>query len=108
MELKVPAVCPDPQSSVQQAHGVSTNQGSVNLAGRDVHQHTHYHIPSQKPTIDMEEVLRLVPNLRKIHLDILSKATPGTAIWIFKTGYWLLWLKVNGGLKILWGTGIRG
>ena len=53
------------------------------------------------------DVLRLIPNLRKIHLDVLSKATPGTAVWILKTKNFLLWLDPDGNLKILWGTGIR-
>ena len=56
---------------------------------------------------NIEDVLRLIPNLRKIHRDVLAKATPGTAIWILRTNYFLLWLDPNGNLKILWGTGIR-
>lgn len=58
-------------------------------------------------SIDLGEVLRLVPNLRRIHLDVLSKATFGTCVWILKTHYFILWLDLNGDLKILWGTGIR-
>ncbi|KAH6884376.1 hypothetical protein BKA70DRAFT_1084358, partial [Coprinopsis sp. MPI-PUGE-AT-0042] len=47
-------------------------------------------------------------NLRAIHLDILSKATPGTGVWLLKTNKFILWLDPNGDLKILWGTGIPG
>ena len=90
----------------QQAHGISTNHGSVVVAGGGVTIQTNYHgTPHQLASI--VEVLRLVPNLRKIHLDVLSKATPGTAIWILRTDYFLLWLDPEGALKILWGTGIR-
>ena len=93
--------------TVQQAHGIALEQGSsFVLAGGNVKVDNHYHgLPPQ--TITVVEVLRLVPNLRRIHLDVLSKATPGTAIWILKTDYFLLWVDVNGGLKVLWGTGIR-
>ena len=97
---------PFPSPNVQQIHGVTTNQGNVVLAGGNVNLHTHYHGQAQQ-TVNIVEVLRLVPNLRGIHLDILSKATPGTAIWILKTDYFLLWLDSNGILKVLWGTGIR-
>ncbi|KAH6909872.1 hypothetical protein BKA70DRAFT_1041891, partial [Coprinopsis sp. MPI-PUGE-AT-0042] len=47
-------------------------------------------------------------NLRKIHMDILSKATPGTGVWWLKTAKFLIWLEANGDIKILWGTGIPG
>ncbi|KAH6873701.1 hypothetical protein BKA70DRAFT_1028051, partial [Coprinopsis sp. MPI-PUGE-AT-0042] len=47
-------------------------------------------------------------NLRIIHLDILSKATPGTGVWLLKTDKFIIWLDPNGDLKILWGTGIPG
>lgn len=95
-------------SGIQQAHGISVAHGSLVQAGGSVSLHTynHYHGPFQQ-AIDILGALLLVPNLRKIHLDTLSKVTPGTAIWIFKTDYWLLWLNLNGSLKILWGTGIR-
>ena len=92
----------------QQAQGISVAHGSVVQAGGNVglHTHHHYHGPSQQAT-DILNALLSVPNLRKIHLDVLSKATPGTVIWIFKTDYWFLWLDLNGKFKILWGTGIR-
>ncbi|KAH6870872.1 hypothetical protein BKA70DRAFT_1069663, partial [Coprinopsis sp. MPI-PUGE-AT-0042] len=47
-------------------------------------------------------------NLRTIHLDILSKATPGTGVWLLKTDKFIIWLDPNGDLKILWGIGIPG
>lgn len=102
VESSIPALT----SATQQAHGISVAHGSFVQAGGNVNLHTHYHGVPQQP-IAILEALRLVPNLRKIHLDVLSKATPGTAIWIFKTDYWFLWLDPNGSLQILWGTGIR-
>ena len=97
-------------SSSQRAHNISTNNGSVFLAGGNVTVQNQYfdnHQQSKPRTIDMAEVLRMVSNLRKVYLDILSKATPGTAIWILKTDYFSLWLDPNGDLKVLWGSGIR-
>ena len=91
---------------VQQVHGITANHGNVVVAGRDV-TNNHYYGQPEPPMDSIEDVLRLIPNLRRIHLDVLSKATPGTAVWIIRTKYFLLWLDPNGNLKILWGTGIR-
>ena len=103
-ESSIPALASGTQQ--QQAQGISVAQGNFVQAGGNVSFNTHYHgVPQQ--AINILEVLRLVPNLRQIHKDVLFKATSGTAIWIFKTDYWLLWLDPNGNLKILWGTGIR-
>ncbi|KAH6909913.1 ankyrin repeat-containing domain protein, partial [Coprinopsis sp. MPI-PUGE-AT-0042] len=52
--------------------------------------------------------LGAVRNLRKIHLDIVSKITPGTGVWLLKNDRFIIWLDLNGDLKILWGTGIPG
>lgn len=93
-------------SLVQQANNLSAINGNVVVAGGNVTIHNHYYANPQQ-AISIVEVLRLVPNLRKIHLDVLSKATPGTAVWILQTEYFLLWLDPNGDLKVLWGTGIR-
>ena len=93
-------------SVVQQVHGITVGKGNFVLAGGNINIETHYHGQPQQ-VISIADVLRLVPNLRGIHLDVLSKATPGTALWIVKTDFFLLWLDPNGTLKILWGTGIR-
>ncbi|KAH6884371.1 hypothetical protein BKA70DRAFT_140498 [Coprinopsis sp. MPI-PUGE-AT-0042] len=87
-------------------HGITINQGDLTLAGRDVIIQNHYH--SYPDKVDISAVLGAIGNLRNIHLDILSKATPGTGVWLFKTDYFLIWLDLNGDLKILWGTGIPG
>ena len=68
--------------------------------------HKHYY-GARPDSIDIVSALRAVRNLRKVYLDILSKATPGTGIWLFKIDQWLLWLDANGKINILWGTGIR-
>ncbi|KAH6909892.1 hypothetical protein BKA70DRAFT_1148462, partial [Coprinopsis sp. MPI-PUGE-AT-0042] len=93
-------------SSIQQAHGVMANHGDVNLAGRDIHVHKHYHSYSDR--VDITTVLDTIRNLRKVHLDVLSKVTPGTGAWLFKADKFLVWLDPNGNLKVLWGTGIPG
>ncbi|KAH6909889.1 hypothetical protein BKA70DRAFT_178830 [Coprinopsis sp. MPI-PUGE-AT-0042] len=92
--------------SMPQAHGVTTHQGDVNLAGRDVHVHKHYHSYSDR--VDISAILDTVRNLRKVHLDVLAKVTPGTGVWLLETDKFLIWVDPDGNLKILWGTGIPG
>ncbi|KAH6909816.1 hypothetical protein BKA70DRAFT_176890 [Coprinopsis sp. MPI-PUGE-AT-0042] len=89
------------------AHGLYVTNGNLNLAGRDVSIYNHYHGYTR---VDMSilDALHLVRNLRKVHLDVLSKATPGTGTWLFKTDIFILWLDPCGSFKILWGTGIPG
>lgn len=91
--------------AMPQAHGATTNQGDLNLAGRDVHVHKHYH--SYPDQVDITAVLGAIRNMRVVHSDNLSKATPGTGVWLFKTERFLMWVDLNGHLKILRGTGIR-
>ncbi|KAH6870878.1 hypothetical protein BKA70DRAFT_365676 [Coprinopsis sp. MPI-PUGE-AT-0042] len=88
------------------AQGITTHQGDFNQAGRDVIIQKHYH--SYPDRVDISAVLGAARNLRIIHLDILSKATPGTGVWLLKTDKFIIWLDPNGDLKILWGTGIPG
>lgn len=96
----------DTAAMVQQAHGITTNQGDVVLAGGSVNIYHGYLSPSTG--LDILSALRLVRNLRRIHLDILSRATPGTGVWFLKTDKYLIWLDLHGNVKILWGTGIPG
>lgn len=93
-------------ATVLQAHGVTTNNGHVVLAGGNVNIQQFYNLLPET-RVDIASILRLVNNLRNIHLDVLSKATPGTGIWLLKTDKFSVWLDPNGDLKILWGTGIR-
>lgn len=89
-----------------QAIGVSVTNGNFNFAGRDVVVHNHYHtyLPIAP---DLASALRMVRNFRKIHLDVLAKATQGTGVWLLKHEKFLIWLSPNGDLKVIWGTGIR-
>ncbi|KAH6873705.1 ankyrin repeat-containing domain protein [Coprinopsis sp. MPI-PUGE-AT-0042] len=89
-----------------QAHGITTNQGDFNLAGRDITIQNYYRAYPDR--VDISAVLGAIRNLRTIHLDILSRATPGTGTWLLKTDKFIIWLDPNGDLKILWGTGIPG
>ncbi|KAH6910976.1 hypothetical protein BKA70DRAFT_1100005, partial [Coprinopsis sp. MPI-PUGE-AT-0042] len=77
-----------------------------NLAGRDVNVYKLY--PNNHgDRVDITALLGAIRNLRTIHQDILSKATPGTGLWFFKTRKYLIWVDLNGHIRILWGTGIR-
>ncbi|KAH6912028.1 hypothetical protein BKA70DRAFT_1098331, partial [Coprinopsis sp. MPI-PUGE-AT-0042] len=87
-------------------HSVTINQGDVSLAGRDGHVHRHYHSYSDR--VDITAVLRIIRNHRMIHSDVLSKATPGTGVWLLKSDKFLIWLDLNSDLKIMWGVGILG
>jgi hypothetical protein len=85
------------------AHGVEFTNSNFTVAGRDV-VHNHYHSQIAR---DFWAVLRSVPNFRKIYLDMLSKATRGTGLWLLRGDKFQLWLKPNGDIKIFWGSGIR-
>ncbi|KAH6909860.1 ankyrin repeat-containing domain protein, partial [Coprinopsis sp. MPI-PUGE-AT-0042] len=47
-------------------------------------------------------------NLRKVHLDVLTKATDGTGVWLLRSEKFLVWVDPNGDLKVMWGIGIPG
>ena len=91
--------------TVQRAEGITTNQGDVNIVGGNFHVHHNY--VRQDAGQRILSALSLVRNLRRTHLDILSKATPGTGLWFLRTPMFLIWIDLNGNVKILWGTGIR-
>ncbi|KAH6887863.1 hypothetical protein BKA70DRAFT_1164372, partial [Coprinopsis sp. MPI-PUGE-AT-0042] len=80
------------------------NSGNFTVVGRDSHTHVHHH----GSTVNLESILQAIPNFRKIHQDMLAKATPGTGMWLLKGEKFSLWLEANGDLKILWGSGIPG
>jgi hypothetical protein len=86
-------------------HNVATSNGDFAFAGGNVNIQKHYDTQNVEPKLRVFHVLRLIRNLRKVHLDVLSKATPGTGVWLFRTDKFILWLDPNGNLKILWGTG---
>ncbi|KAH6905323.1 ankyrin repeat-containing domain protein [Coprinopsis sp. MPI-PUGE-AT-0042] len=56
----------------------------------------------------LQSALREIPNFRKIHQDMLAKATPDTGLWLFRGEKWGLWLEPDGDIKILWGSGMPG
>ncbi|KAH6909406.1 hypothetical protein BKA70DRAFT_1425793 [Coprinopsis sp. MPI-PUGE-AT-0042] len=56
----------------------------------------------------LQPALREIPNFRKIHQDMLAKATPDTGLWLFRGEKWGLWLEPDGDIKILWGSGMPG
>ena len=105
----LPAPLLAPVARSLQNHDVSINHGSFAQSGRDVNINTHYHYHSESTpfALSLSDVLRKVPNLRGIYLDMLSKATQGTGQWLLISKDYLLWLDSNGSLKILWGSGIR-
>ncbi|KAH6889058.1 ankyrin repeat-containing domain protein [Coprinopsis sp. MPI-PUGE-AT-0042] len=76
------------------------------VAGRDVvYSNIHYHY--ERPR-DIWAILQSIPNFRQIYHDMLSKATPGTGMWLVKGDKFRLWLEPNGDIKIFWGSGIPG
>lgn len=91
-------------TALQGTSRVQINDGNVSVAGRDNHIHTHMHYGM---TINLESVLREIPNFRKIHQDTLAKATSGTGVWLLKGRTFSVWLAPNGDIKIMWGSGIR-
>ena len=89
-----------------QAHGIATNGNFVQAGGSVTIVQNNYAGQSSS-IVNILDLLHLVPNLRRIHLDTLSKATPGTGIWLFRTEHFLLWIDPDGNVKILWGSGMR-
>ncbi|KAH6887854.1 hypothetical protein BKA70DRAFT_1203319, partial [Coprinopsis sp. MPI-PUGE-AT-0042] len=80
------------------------NDGNFTVVGGDNVTHIHNH----GTIVTLESILRAIPNFRKIHQDMLAKATPGTGMWLLKGEVFSVWLEPNGDLKILWGSGIPG
>jgi hypothetical protein len=78
--------------------------GSFTSAGRDVHNHNHVH---EAPKADPLSMLDSIDNFRQIQQDTLSKATPETGEWMFDYEQFPVWLKPDGDIKTLWGSGIR-
>jgi hypothetical protein len=90
------------------AHNVEFVDSTFTISGRDVthNRHVHYHYDSERVR-DVWAILRSIPNFRKIYLAMLSKATPGTGLWLIEGDKFRLWLNPNGDIKIFWGSGIR-
>ncbi|KAH6903986.1 hypothetical protein BKA70DRAFT_583868 [Coprinopsis sp. MPI-PUGE-AT-0042] len=58
--------------------------------------------------LNLESILKAIPNFRKIHQDMLAKATLGTGAWLLRTAKFKLWMEPNGGVHTLWGSEIPG
>ncbi|KAH6904419.1 hypothetical protein BKA70DRAFT_1507925 [Coprinopsis sp. MPI-PUGE-AT-0042] len=87
------------------AHGnsqIQVNGSIISVVGGDSYTQIH------DISVDLKSVLRAIPNFRQIYQDLLSKATPGTGIWLLKSKKFRVWLEPNGDIKILWGSGIPG
>jgi hypothetical protein len=88
------------------ARDVQVMDSALTVVGGDlVHDHSqHYHYERKK---DIWAILQLIPNFRQIYLDLLSKATEGTGMWLLEGDKFRVWLEPNGDIKIFWGSGIR-
>jgi hypothetical protein len=93
---------------IPSARDLQIVDSTLSVVGGDViHNHNHsLHYHYERPN-DVWAILRSIPNFRQIYQDMLSKATDGTGVWLFKGGKFRLWLEPNGDIKIFWGSGIR-
>lgn len=85
------------------------NEGTITVVGRDVHKHTHahYHAPRADIGSLLRALHRRLPNFRKLQIDILSKATFGTGLWLLADNKYQIWVDLNSSLIIFWGIGMR-
>lgn len=90
------------------ASNLQITGSTLSVAGGDVvHNNSiHYHYGRPRES-SIWEVFESIPNFRRIYLDMLSKATLGTGVWLVKSDKFRVWLEPNGDLKIFWGSGIR-
>lgn len=106
----MPAAAPSPAvtAAVSGAENVAISNPTFNVAARrDNVVHNHYSQPTVKRPKTLEELMDSIPNFRQIYQDMLSKATPGTGMWLVETDELRVWLDADGSIKILWGSGIR-
>ncbi|KAH6904465.1 hypothetical protein BKA70DRAFT_535092 [Coprinopsis sp. MPI-PUGE-AT-0042] len=88
------------------AHDLQFANSTFSVVGRDAVSNYNHHFHYDRPK-DIWAVLQSIPNFRRIYQDMLSKATPGTGVWLLKGDKFRLWLEPNGDIKIFWGSGIR-
>lgn len=67
----------------------------------------NYNLKHSEPLKDIWAIFRSIPNFRRIYLDMLSKATDGTGMWLLEGDEFRIWLEPNGDIKIFWGSGMR-
>ncbi|KAH6905419.1 ankyrin repeat-containing domain protein [Coprinopsis sp. MPI-PUGE-AT-0042] len=81
--------------------------GPLNVAARDVNNY-YYRVESSNETSCVPPILDSIPNFRAIQIATLSRATPGTGLWIVDYDNFRLWLDPDGWIRIMWGDGIPG
>jgi hypothetical protein len=92
----------------QGARGIQVQNSSITVAGGDhVQNITHNHIYSQELENKLKAILDAILNFRQIQQDTLSKATPGTILWLLECKEFKLFIDIDGTLKIMWGSGMR-
>lgn len=87
----------------QVVQGVQVIGGNLTIATGNVHHHEYYIMAEAS----VPSVLDHVSNFRGIQITTLGKATPGTGIWLLRWDKFILWLDLDGWLRILWGSGMR-
>ena len=65
------------------------------------------HFYNNEPNNKLKAILDAIANFRQIQQDTLSKATPGTILWLFESEEFKLFIDIDGTLKIMWGSGMR-
>ncbi|KAH6909962.1 hypothetical protein BKA70DRAFT_181118 [Coprinopsis sp. MPI-PUGE-AT-0042] len=92
---------------VPNARDLQIVDSTLSVIGGDVVYNHNHHYQHERPK-DIWAILQAIPNFRNIYHDMLSKATPGTGMWLVKGKKFRLWLEPNGDIKIFWGSGIPG
>ncbi|KAH6873559.1 hypothetical protein BKA70DRAFT_1482594 [Coprinopsis sp. MPI-PUGE-AT-0042] len=96
-------------TAVVRAENVHISGGSLTSAGRDVHNHIHFHQApkTETPKVDLMAALESIDNFRGIQQDTLSKATPDTGKWVFDNDVFPRWRDPKSDVKTMWGSGMR-
>ena len=81
--------------------------GTLNIAGRDVHNTYIYNASLGSEVPRFPPGWENIENQRQIHIATLGKATEGTGLWIRQIEGWGVWLDPKGYLQVLWGYGMR-
>ncbi|KAH6911281.1 hypothetical protein BKA70DRAFT_56221 [Coprinopsis sp. MPI-PUGE-AT-0042] len=97
-------------SLTQSLVGAQVTGGNVNVVGGNQHRHYHHHLHGPLPPSrnNLPAALDRVPNYRDIHGANLSRATPGTGPRFSKWAEFHTWVRVNGLLQTMWGSGMPG
>ncbi|KAH6904378.1 hypothetical protein BKA70DRAFT_531917 [Coprinopsis sp. MPI-PUGE-AT-0042] len=83
-----------PQAQGRDLNGAHIHNSNVTVAGRDSHHHAHYHYHFYGQQDHRNYWLGAILNLRKIHQDTLSLATPETGMWLIRDdSKFCLWIE---------------